>query len=63
MVEIKNWVTENILFSSEKETIKEAAEEAASRGANLGGANLTGANLGKSRSRLFERVLELGSGS
>ena len=44
-IEIKNRWTGDILFSSTKETIREAVIEAVAKGANLKGANLKGAYL------------------
>ena len=44
-IEIKTYLGA-VLFKSSKTTIKEAVEEAVSKGANLRDANLTGANLG-----------------
>jgi hypothetical protein len=46
MIEIKDRFTGRILFTSEKETIKDAVIAAYLRGAYLRGANLGGANLG-----------------
>ena len=44
-IEIKNRFTGDIIFSSTKDTMKEAVEEAVESEANLSGANLRGANL------------------
>jgi len=44
-IEIKNRWTGEVIYSSEKETIKEAVEEAVGLGADLRGANLREANL------------------
>jgi len=44
-LEIKNRWTGDVIFSSRKETYKEAVKEATDDGANLSGANLSGANL------------------
>src|SRR5438876_996292 len=44
MVEIKSWLGE-VLHRSEKETIKQALEEAVLRGADLSGADLSGAKI------------------
>ncbi len=44
-ISILNWITGNVIYESEKETIKEAVVDANLRGANLYGANLRGANL------------------
>ena len=43
-IEIKNRWTGDILFSSTKETIREAVIEAVAKGANLEGADLKGAD-------------------
>jgi len=47
-IEIKSWITGNVIFSLEKEenSIKITLEAAVKSGANLGGANLVDANLG-----------------
>ena len=44
-MKIYNRYTNNVIFESKKETIKETIIEAIKKGANLGDANLRGANL------------------
>ena len=44
-MKIIKWYNSDIVYESEKETIKEAVIEAVSRGADLGGANLRDADL------------------
>ena len=43
-MKIIKWYNSDIVYESEKETIKETVIEAVSRGANLGDADLGGAN-------------------
>jgi len=45
MIEIKRWDNKEVIYKSEKGTIKEAVREAASKGISLAYANLSGANL------------------
>jgi len=45
MREIKNRFTNEVIYTSNKETIREAVKEAISKNINLNGANLTYANL------------------
>jgi len=44
-MEIRNWKTEEIIYSSEKESMKEIIEEAITKKISLREANLIGANL------------------
>ena len=61
-IEIKSRFTERVLYTSEKETIKEALEEAVAAkvdlyGASLDGARLDGASLGTIKNDFFEVLL------